>query len=170
MQFLSLGAVRCMSLLWRRKAPEINNFFVVRNFGFPRLSREPLFVTYAFVSVFIVSLAICAIFAMKGEAKVGNPIIVFVSIYMVYLFCGPFFMGEKPSQPMSGIGYAIKLDVPVSFVFFNVPSHASYLDFRARRSPYENPSFGVIVKRLENFFMFCHNPTLPERETDCKKD
>lgn len=169
MKLFGFGAISGMSFLWRGKAPKINYFFVVRNLCGKWIFRKPFMMADALVSVFVVSFAISAVFSMGCKAKIGNSIIVPVPIDMVDLFFGPHFVSEKPSQTMSGVRYPIKLDVPVSFVSLNVSGHTSDLNSWARRCPYESPSFGIIMKRLEKFFMFCHPANLPEHETDCNR-
>lgn len=166
MKLFGLPAIRKVSLFRRRKTPEINHFFVVCNLGRPRLFLKPFFVVNAFISVFIRRFAVGSIFAMARKAKVRNAIVGSITIDMVNLFFRPFFVYEKPSKPVPRITSAINFYVAISFIFFHIPSFIAHLNFRARRRPYENPGFRVIMKDLEKFFMFDHGGILPEREAD----
>jgi len=148
-------------LLWSSIASQIYYLFLKGNLSLIWLFFKPSMMRHAFVSIFVVVLAVCSILAIGGLPEICKSVIGAIAIFMINQGIRPLLRHIKPSKPVGGIVLSKKLNAAISFSM-NVSSLFAHANFGARHSPSENARVRVIMQDADEVFMryFFHKPSL----------
>jgi len=169
MKFSSGSTISGMSIFLGVITSKVNNFLVMRNLCLPTFTGilYPREKPHSLEAIFIGCFAVCTVLAVCCLTQIDDSIVALIPINVINLEFWENFMNPKPSESMRGIGFPVVFYICIAFVFLQIASLITHVDFWPRRNPVKFTSFWVIRKVRDKLFMF-HGLFMPDREMDCK--
>ena len=157
MQSFSSLTICFMGILFGVKAPKIERFFVMCNLSLPAsvCFLHPRYSPDTFESIFVSRSTICSVLPIRCFSKIFKPIIRFISINMVNLFCGHFSSDIKPNKPMGSVMLPIDFNMDVSTM--NTSGFLSNINSWSRSVPNKMATRGVVFQKVDKLRMRNHS-------------
>lgn len=96
------------------------------------------------------TFGVSGIFRVRGQSKIIDAVIKFVSIFMVNLFRGPFSVMVEPSKTRRGVEAAIKINHSSAFITNRASDGSCMSRPGPSNAPNENSGRRIVIEKITN--------------------
>ena len=160
MQFFGRITINRMSNFLGRVTPKVNNFFVMSDLRYPWVFLQFWTVAYAFQSIHIVVLAICAILPTCCFSQIFKSVIRPATVYVINKLFRPFTCFVEPNKPMGAIMFPMEFNVNIPFMV-ECATHITDFNARTGNLPKKIACLRIVSEDFKKMLMCYHGRILP---------